>query len=148
RLQLDADVLRRVGQELRRQAFREQPPASLLGIEELAVAVHGRLALGLVVADGVELAPGALQVAGEDEQLEKEEPAVVTFRGGLALPDFRVDGVLQPAGLEAFGGVHGGSFIGSWGRGRPGERRRVFPADRIPGADAFRSPIPRTAVTA
>ena len=64
-----------------------------------AVIGEGDDDFGLVGLDGVDLPLGAIQVAGEREQLEEEKPRPLVDRLGLDDGDLRVDrlGKLSPA---------------------------------------------------
>src|SRR5439155_11192128 len=62
--------------------------------------------LEVVVIDGFDLAPGALQIACESEQLEKKETLAVVARVGFDLLDLSADGIVQLAGAEEFGCIH------------------------------------------
>lgn len=56
--------------------------------------------------DGLDLPPGPVEVAREDEQLEQEQPLALVDGVGFDLPDLGVDGLLQLSRSEKLSSVH------------------------------------------
>src|SRR5439155_12520687 len=79
----------------------------LLRPDQLAEQRDAQRRLRVLVAEQVELAVGALEVAGEAGQLAQEAAAALVGRGRLDLLEAGGQGVVQPPRFEAFFRVHG-----------------------------------------
>ena len=126
RRQAQTDVLGRLGQGVRGQTAGEQLPPQLFGVQQLTVSVGRRFQVGVVVTERVDLPPGALQVAGEGQQLKQEQPLALVARAGLDGLQLGLDGGRQLTGPIEFGRVHVGfrspRTAARCGRLRAGER--------------------------
>ena len=58
--------------QMRPQPFREESTPALLSLQNVSVRLHRQLGIRALLANSVKLFPGAVKVAGEAQQLEKE----------------------------------------------------------------------------
>ncbi len=99
-------MLRRLAEEPRRHPAGEQVAPRLLGIQQLLVDRRRRVEMSIFILNHIDLPPRALEIAGEGQQFEEEQPLRMVGGMFLDVQELGRDGVLQPSGLVVLSGCH------------------------------------------
>ena len=100
-------MLRRLAEEPGSNSPGEEITPGLLRIDQLPVAGGRPLEVVVGVLDDVDLPPGPIEVPGEGQELEEEQPPRLVQRTGLYLEELGLDGLAQPPCFVQLTGIHG-----------------------------------------